>query len=54
MPFPSEVDTVVVGAGLAGLSAARRLAVTGVELIVLEAADTVRGRIATRRTEAAR
>ncbi len=47
MPVPSEVDTVVVGAGLAGLCAARRLAAAGVEVAVLEAGPAVGGRVAT-------
>ncbi|MGH3094611.1 MAG: NAD(P)/FAD-dependent oxidoreductase [Streptosporangiales bacterium] len=40
-------DVVVIGAGLAGLAAARRLADAGVDVCVLEAADEVGGRVAT-------
>lgn len=40
-------DVVVVGAGLAGLSAARELAIHGVNVTVVEGADTVGGRIRT-------
>jgi monoamine oxidase len=39
-----EADVVVVGAGLAGLSAARRLVDAGVEVVVLEARDRMGGR----------
>lgn len=39
-----EADVVIVGAGLAGLSAARELAHTGARVIVLEARDRVGGR----------
>ncbi|MDI3404232.1 flavin monoamine oxidase family protein [Streptomyces cavernicola] len=39
-----EVDVVVVGAGLAGLSAARRLVAAGRTVTVLEARDRVAGR----------
>jgi len=39
-----EVDVVVVGAGLAGLSAARALAAGGASVLVVEARDRVGGR----------
>jgi monoamine oxidase len=39
-----EADVVVVGAGLAGLAAARRLVARGVDCVVLEARDRVGGR----------
>jgi phytoene dehydrogenase-like protein len=42
-----RVDAVVVGAGLAGLAAARHLRAGGLEVLVLEAEDTVGGRIRT-------
>src|SRR5918912_2210354 len=45
MPEPAEV--VVVGAGLAGLACARRLAASGVAVTVLEADDGVGGRMRT-------
>lgn len=47
MSLPSTAETVVVGAGLAGLCAARTLAAAGVDVLVLEAAGTVGGRVAT-------
>jgi phytoene dehydrogenase-like protein len=47
MSIPSEAHTVVIGAGLAGLAAARRLTAAGAEVVVLEAAGTAGGRVAT-------
>ena len=38
------MSTVVVGAGLAGLAAARRLEDQGEEVVVLEARDCIGGR----------
>jgi monoamine oxidase len=40
-----EADVAIVGAGLAGLVAARRLAASGIRPLVLEARDRVGGRI---------
>lgn len=42
---PSEADVVVVGAGLAGLAAARHLHAAGVGCVVLEASDNIGGRV---------
>ncbi len=42
-----QTDVVVVGAGLAGLACARRLAARGREVTVLEASDAVGGRVRT-------
>ena len=44
MPERIEADVVVVGAGLAGLTAARELVAAGKEVVVLEARDRVGGR----------
>jgi phytoene dehydrogenase-like protein len=41
------VDVVIVGGGLAGLAAARRLDRAGVEWLLIEAADRLGGRVAT-------
>ncbi|MGA9088257.1 MAG: NAD(P)/FAD-dependent oxidoreductase [Bradyrhizobium sp.] len=44
MSLPSEVDVAIIGAGAAGLGAARALGDSGLSLIVLEARDRVGGR----------
>ena len=44
MPDSRQTDVVIVGAGLAGLAAARRLTAEGIDCIVLEARDRVGGR----------
>ncbi|MFH8761761.1 NAD(P)/FAD-dependent oxidoreductase [Streptomyces althioticus] len=46
-----QADVVVVGAGVAGLSAARRLTSAGVSTVVLEAAHEVGGRMATEKID---
>jgi phytoene dehydrogenase-like protein len=43
----SDVDCIVIGAGLAGLACARALHQAGRRVVVLEAADRVGGRVAT-------
>jgi monoamine oxidase len=44
MSLPSEVDIAIIGAGAAGLGAARALENSGLSVIVLEARDRVGGR----------
>ncbi|MET4659220.1 NAD(P)/FAD-dependent oxidoreductase [Streptomyces fungicidicus] len=46
-----QADVVVVGAGVAGLSAARRLTSAGVTTLVLEAAHEVGGRMTTEKVD---
>jgi len=43
----ADADCIIVGAGLAGLACARALGRSGRSVLVLEAADTVGGRVAT-------
>ncbi|TCU70428.1 monoamine oxidase [Bradyrhizobium sp. R2.2-H] len=49
-PLPREADIVVIGAGAAGIAAARRIMATGRKVIVVEAAPHVGGRCITDRT----
>jgi phytoene dehydrogenase-like protein len=44
-----DADVIIVGAGLAGLACARRIAAAGLDPIVLEAADVPGGRVRTER-----
>ncbi|MCX6503296.1 MAG: NAD(P)/FAD-dependent oxidoreductase [Microbacterium sp.] len=46
-----QIDTIVVGAGVAGLTAARLLADAGRRVVVLEARDRVGGRVWTDRSD---
>jgi monoamine oxidase len=47
VPVPREADIVVIGAGAAGIAAARRIMATGRKVIVIEAADRIGGRCLT-------
>ncbi|MEJ2870790.1 NAD(P)/FAD-dependent oxidoreductase [Actinomycetospora sp. OC33-EN08] len=47
MSLPDQVDVLVVGAGLAGLNAARTVARSGRSVLVCEASDGVGGRVRT-------
>ncbi len=47
MPAATAVDVVIVGAGAAGIAAARRIAAAGRKFVVLEAADHIGGRCIT-------
>ena len=51
MAVPSRAEVLVVGAGLAGLSAAVRLRAAGCDVHVLEAADHAGGRLTTARVD---
>ncbi|MEI4271932.1 NAD(P)/FAD-dependent oxidoreductase [Klenkia sp. LSe6-5] len=51
MTLPARVEVVVVGAGLAGLSAATRLATAGRDVHLVEAADHPGGRLRTERVD---
>src|ERR1700716_3279358 len=44
MSLPSEVDVAIIGAGAAGLGAARALENSGLSVVVLEARERVGGR----------
>ena len=49
--MPEQVDCVVVGAGVVGLAVARKLAMAGREVIVLEAADMIGTGVSSRNSE---
>src|SRR5690349_6858014 len=51
MTPPARAEVLVVGAGLAGLSEATRLAAAGCDVHVLEAAEHSGGRLATERVD---
>jgi phytoene dehydrogenase-like protein len=44
---PTSADVVIIGAGLAGLAAARHLAAAGQHVVVLESGDDIGGRVST-------
>jgi monoamine oxidase len=46
-PLPREADIVVIGAGAAGIAAARRIMATGRKVVVVEAASQIGGRCIT-------
>jgi monoamine oxidase len=46
-PLPREADIVVIGAGAAGVAAARRIVAAGRKVIIVEAANQVGGRCVT-------
>ncbi|MBJ7339323.1 FAD-dependent oxidoreductase [Mycolicibacterium sp.] len=54
LPLPSKATVVVVGAGYSGLSAAVALVDDGTDVLVLEGADRVGGRVLSERAEGPR
>ena len=44
MTFPSEIDVAIIGAGAAGIAAARALEGSDLSVLILEARDRVGGR----------
>ena len=52
-PFAEQKRVIVIGAGAAGLAAARELTDKGAEVVVLEARDRLGGRAMTDKTLAA-
>lgn len=51
MEAPESVDTVVVGAGVVGLACARALALTGREVVVIEATEAIGTETSSRNSE---
>src|SRR5438128_6628708 len=47
VPLPREADIVVIGAGAAGIAAARRIVAANRKVIVIEASDRIGGRCLT-------
>ena len=46
-PLPRDAEVVVIGAGAAGIAAARRIAGAGRKVMVIEAASSIGGRCVT-------
>ncbi|NGX95313.1 MAG: FAD-dependent oxidoreductase, partial [Candidatus Afipia apatlaquensis] len=44
MPLPSDIDVAIIGAGAAGLAAARTLENSGLSVLILEARERIGGR----------
>src|SRR5213592_202786 len=49
-PFMTDPQVVIIGAGVAGLTAARELSAAGARVLVLEARDRLGGRVMTHHT----
>ena len=47
MTLPTQVDVVVIGAGLSGLAAARQIQQSGLSVVIVESSDAVGGRVRT-------
>ena len=51
IPAMEQVECIVVGAGVIGLAVARRLALLGVEVVVVERAETIGTETSSRNSE---